>query len=120
LLVLELPPARPHSPCSSRLGVAEDVRVPADELPVDQPRDRLQVALAALLQEQREEVDLEEKVAEFVTEAAVVPGQDGVGDLVGLLDRVRHNRRRRLLPVPGAVPAKAPCQLLEVEERLRQ
>ena len=45
---------------------------------------------------------------------------DGLGDLVGLLDRVRHDRRRRLLAVPGTVDPQPLRQPLEPDHRVGQ
>ena len=75
--------------------------------------------MALLLQQQGEEVDLEEQVAELVEQLLGIARAGGVGDLVGLLDRVRHDRARRLLAIPGAVAAQPPRQLLQLDERLR-
>ena len=72
-----------------RLGLAEDVRVPADELGVHAARDRLEIAVALLFEQQGEEIDLEEQVAELVEQLRRLAGRRGVSDLVGLLDRVR-------------------------------
>ena len=94
--------------------------MPADELGVHGPRHLLEIALALLLQQQREEVDLEEQVAELVEQLGRVARLGGVRDLVGLLDGVRDDRPRRLLAVPGAVAAQAPRQLLQLFERLRE
>ena len=105
LLRLDLLPALPHPAGSVGLHVAEDVRVAADELGVHRPRHLLEVAVALLLQQQGEEVDLEEEVAELVEQLGRRSGLGRVGDLVGLLDRVRDDRPRRLLAVPGAVAA---------------
>jgi hypothetical protein len=44
----------------------------------------------------------------------------GVGQLVGLLDRVRDDAALVLLAVPGAVTAQAPGDRVELEQRLRQ
>ena len=104
----------------ARLDVTEHVRVPAHELRVDRARCLLEVALALLLEEQREEVDLEEEVAELVEQLVGPVGERRVRDLVRLLDRVRHDRPRRLLAVPGTVPAQAFRQLLQLEERVRE
>ena len=68
---------------------------------------------AALLEQQRQEVDLEEHVAELVEELRVVARVGGVGELVGLLDRVRDDRALVLLAVPGALAAQAAGQLVE-------
>ena len=56
-----------------------------------------------LLEQQRQEVDLEEQITELAAELGIVAGDRRVGDLVGLLERVRDDRQRRLLPIPGAV-----------------
>ncbi len=81
--------------------------VPADELLVDGPGYPLQVALAVLLEQEREEVHLEEQVAELVDHLRRIAAHGRVGNLVGLLDGVRDDRPRRLLAVPGAVAAQA-------------
>ncbi len=105
---------------SGRVGldVAEHVRVAAHELLVDQPRGLLEVAPAALLEQQREEVDLEEEIAELVEQLRVVVRERGVGDLVRLFDRVRDDRLHRLLAVPRTVAAEAASELVELGQRL--
>jgi hypothetical protein len=102
------------------LRVAEDVRMPPNELLVHAPRDVLEVPMALLRQEQGEKVDLEEEIAELVEQLAVVAGLGGVGDLVRLLDGVRDDRTCGLLAVPRALPAKPLGQRLELEQRLAQ
>jgi hypothetical protein len=64
------------------------------------------------------EDDLQQEVAELGAELAIVAGVDRLGDLVGLLDRLRLDRRVRLLAVPGAAAGTAQAvhdahQLLE-------
>ena len=49
--------------------------------------------------------DLEQQVAELVPERRHVARGDGVGDLVGLLDRVGGDRVEVLLEVPGTAAA---------------
>ena len=66
----------------------------------------LEVAVTGFLEQQREEVHLEEQVTELVGELRVVTGDRRVGDLVRLLQRVRHDRARSLLAVPRAVAAQ--------------
>ena len=85
---------------------------------MNQARGLREVALSLFLQEQGEEVDLEEQIAELVEELLVVAGERGICDLVGLLDRMRDDRARRLLAVPRAVAAQPLGQPLQVEERL--
>src|SRR5439155_2327234 len=79
-----------------------------------------QVARSSLLEQEREEVDLEEQVAELVEQLRVVAGERGIRDLVRLLDRVRDDGRRRLLPIPGAVAAQPLRQPLQLEKSRRR
>ena len=116
LLRLDLFPVLPDPARSARLDLAEDVRVPADELLLDPARDRLERASASLLQQQRQKVGLEEEIAKLVFELGVVAGEGRVRDLVGLFDRVRDDRAGRLLPIPGAIAPEALGQLLKIEE----
>jgi hypothetical protein len=120
VLALQLLPALAHAAGGTRLGVAEHVRMARDQLRVDTARDALEIPRSALLEEQREEVRLEEQVADLVEQLRVVVGKRRVGDLVGLLDRVRHDRARRLLAVPRAFAAQALGQLLELDQRIRE
>ena len=94
--------------------------MPPHELRVRELSHLLEVALSPLLEQQREEVDLEEQVTELVEQLRVVARQRGVGHLVGLLDRVRNDRARRLLAVPRALAPQPLGQLLQVYERLRE
>ena len=75
LLGLDLLPALAHAARGPHVGVAEDVRVPADELLVHFAGDRLEVALTPLLEQEREEVDLEEQVAELSVQLGVVAAE---------------------------------------------
>ncbi len=101
-----------------RRSVAEDMRMAADELVVSVPCDRLEVTAAALREQEREEERLIQQVAELVDELRVVVGHGSVRNLVGLLDRVRHDRSRRLLGIPRALAAQQGCELLQLGERL--
>ena len=73
------------------------------ELVVDSAGGLLEVALPLLFEQEREEVDLEEQVAELVEQLLGPVGERRVSDLVGLLDRVRDDRPRGLLAIPGTV-----------------
>ena len=108
---------RSTSPASSTSIVAEHVRVAADQLLAAVLGDLGERAAAALLEQQREEVDLEEHVAELVEQLGVVAGVRGGGQLVGLLDRVRHDRALVLLAVPRALHAQAAGELVEALNR---
>ena len=111
LLRLDLLPALADASRRPRLRVPEHVRVAPDELRVDGPGDGLEVALALLLEEEREEVDLEQEIAELVVERRGIARERRVGHLVRFLDRVRHDRAGGLLPVPRALGAQAEREL---------
>src|SRR5262249_43994565 len=81
-------------------------------------RDPRQVSRAPLLEQQRQEIDLEEKVAELVEQLFVVAGQSGIGDLIRLFDRVGDDALSRLLAIPRAVPEQLIRQLLQLKETL--
>ena len=102
------------------LDVAEDVRVAADQLLAAVLGDLAEVARAALLEQQRQEVDLEEDVAELVEQLGVVAALGGVGELVGLLDRVRDDRALVLLAVPRALDPQPARQLVEAPRAPRR
>ena len=74
LLGLDLLPPLADPAGRVRARVAEHVRMAANELGVHRAGDRLEVALALLLEQQREEVDLEEQVAELVEQLRRVAG----------------------------------------------
>ena len=94
------------------------MRVAADELLAAVLGDRAEIARAALLEQQRQEVDLKEDVAELVEQLRVVAGVRGVGELVGLLDGVRDDRALVLLAVPRAFAAQAAGERVEAGDRV--
>ncbi len=96
------------------------MRVAADQLLAHVVGHPGQVALAALLEQQRQEVDLEEDVAELVEELGVVARVGRVGQLVGLLDRVRDNRALVLVAVPRTVAAQPARDLVKPRQRGRE
>ena len=94
------------------------MRVATDQLLAAVLGHRGEVARAALLQQQREEVDLEEHVAELVEQLRVVATMRRVRQLVRLLERVRHDRALVLLAIPRALAPQPPRQLVEAHQRL--
>ena len=58
------------------------------------------------------------EIPDIVEQFRVVACEGGVGNLVGLLDRVRHDRLLRLRAVPRAVAAQALGQPLELDQRV--
>ena len=77
------------------------MRVAADQLLGHLLGDVAQRARSALLEQQREELDLEEDVPELIGELGVIAAVGRIGQLVGLLDGVGHDRALILLAVPG-------------------
>ena len=94
------------------------MRVAADQLLAHVLGDLGERPGAALLEQQRQEVDLEEHVAELVEQLGVVAAVRRVGQLVGLLERVRHDRALVLLAVPRALDAQLARQGIERRDRL--
>src|SRR5918999_3211235 len=88
----------------------------ADQLRGARLGDGADIALAPLLEQEREEDDLEEDVTELVEHRLGVAAPGGIGELVGLLDGVRDDRSRVLLAVPRALAAKPPRDLVEASE----
>ena len=72
----------------------------------------------ALLQQQRQEVHLEEHVAELVEQLRVVAVVRGLRQLVRLAHRVRDDRTLVLLAVPRALAPQLPGQLVETLNRV--
>ncbi len=103
-----------------RFRITEHVRMAPDQLLDRALGDLGQASRAALLEQQGQEVDLEQHVAELVDELAVVAAARGVGQLVGLLDRVRDDRALVLLAVPGALAAQPAGDLVEAAERVER
>jgi hypothetical protein len=118
LRALDLVPVAQDLAGALHLHRAEDVRVPADQLLAAVLGHLGERAGAALLEEQRQEVDLEEHVPELVQQLRVVAVVGGLGELVGLLDRVRHDRALVLLAVPGALAPQPARELVEAPQRL--
>jgi len=88
--------------------VAEDVGVAPDHLLADGLGHPVEVESAFLARHLAVEDHLQKQVAQFVAGRAPVATFDGLGDLVGFLDGVRHDGGEGLLDVPGAaVPGVA-------------
>jgi hypothetical protein len=89
--------------------------MPRNQLVMNRAGHARQVALALLLQQQREEEGLEEEVAELILELAGIAADRRIGDLIRFLDRVRNDRPNRLLAVPRTVTAEPLGQALKIE-----
>ena len=101
LLGLDSPPERLHRVRVEIAGVAEHVRVAADEFGGDRLDDAAEIEQSRLLGHAGVEDDLQQKVAEFLAKVLGLAALDRVGDLVGFLDRIGGDRGEGLLDVPG-------------------
>ena len=72
-------------------GIAEDVRMAPRQLVADRVHDVVESECALLARESRVEGDLEQEIAQLVTERSEVTALDRVRDFVGFLDRVRRD-----------------------------
>jgi hypothetical protein len=80
--------------------------------------DLLEAPGPALLEQKREEVDLEEDVAKLVQQLAVVAAVGSVRQLVGLFDRMGDDRALVLFSVPGTLLAQLTSDLVQLRQRL--
>ena len=83
-------------------SVAEHVGVTAQQLVRDVPGDTLEVKGTALLGQLAVEHHLEEQIAQLLFHLMVVPGFNGINQLVDLLDRMPAQGAMVLLAIPGA------------------
>ena len=102
LVRLDLLPVAVHVRRGPRHGIAEHVRVAADDLGRDRRLDVGQVEDAGLGGELGVEHDLEQQVAELAGQRRRGAGLERVVDLVGLLEQVLAQRWVGLLAVPRA------------------
>src|SRR5665647_2246922 len=95
--------------------IGEHVRVTTDQLVHDAAGHVVDPErhVSVLLRHPRVEEHLQQDVAELLCHVHAVPGLDGLDQLVGLLDEVRHERLVSLLRVPGA----AICRTQTVHHR---
>ena len=75
-----------------------------------------EVAGAAFLQQQRQEVHLEQDVAQLVEQLGVVASMGGVRQLVGLLDGVGNDRALVLLTIPRTLTSQAPGEGVQLRQ----
>ena len=77
----------------------------ADQLFGDRLDHVAEIERALLLRHAGVEHDLEQQVAQLVAQVGEIAAGDGVGDLVGFLERVGRDGREILLQVPRAAGA---------------
>ena len=105
--LLDRVPVAQHLVRGLGLDLAEHVGMAADQLLGAVLGDLGQVAGAALLEQQRQEVDLEQHVAELVEQLGVVAPMGRVGQLVGLLDACAGRSCARPARGPTGTPGAA-------------
>ena len=84
------------------MSLPEDVRMPADHLFVDGPADVVDIELASLLGDPAMKDDLQQEIAQLVTQRSRRRPIQSLQDLVTLLDQHRLEGFRCLLLIPRA------------------
>src|SRR5665647_1874290 len=115
LVRLDQLPAGRHVLGGLGVAIGEHVRVTTDQFVHDATGHVVDPErhVSVLLRHTRVEDHLQQDVAELLCHVHAVPGLDGLDQLVGLLDEVRHERLVSLLRVPGA----AICRTQPVHDR---
>jgi len=83
-------------------GLAEHMRMAPLHFVGDRLRDIVETKKTGFLSHAGMEHDLEQEIAELVFERRHVAALNGVGDLIGFLDRIGRDRREILFAVPRA------------------
>ena len=81
------------------------MRVAADEFFGDRLHHVSKIESALFLRHPRVEYDLQQKIAQFVTQIAEIAARDRVRHLVGLFERIGGDGREILLEIPRAAAA---------------
>ena len=88
------------------VGIGKNVRMPADQLGGDRLDHVGEIEGALLLRHPGMENDLQQKIAQFVLQPGQIVASDGIGDLVGFLERIGSNGAEILLEVPRAAASR--------------
>ena len=83
------------------------MRMAADQLGGDGLDHVAEIEGALFLGHAGVEDDLEQQIAQFVLEVGEIAARDGVGHLVGFLQRIGRDGAEVLLEVPGAAACRA-------------
>ena len=97
-------PAAANRLAVAGLVVPEDVGVTTDQFRADGPCDGIEVKTLLLPGDLGMQYHLQQQVPQFLLELAVVAVTDGIGDLVGFLEHVGHERGVGLFQIPWAAP----------------
>ena len=87
------------------LGIGKDMRMAAHQLGGDGFDHVAEIEGALFLGHAGVEGDLEQKVAQLVLEVVEIAARDGVGHLVGFLQRIGRDGAEGLFEVPGTAAA---------------
>ncbi|MNQ98607.1 hypothetical protein D3C85_1143070 [compost metagenome] len=103
----------------TQLRIGEHMGMAADQLLTHRGDDIGEIEQPLLLAQLCVEHHLEQQIAEFALQSFPIPGFDGIGHLVGLLQGVGHYGLEILLEIPGATPLRI-TQLSHDLEQLGQ
>ena len=101
------------------VDVAIDVRVPVYEFVAQGVGHVPEIKGALLLAQLRVEDHVQQQVAELLLDSLHVVIRDGIGQFVGLLDRIAAQRVEGLLPIPGAFAAQGVHHLQQAGRSLQ-
>ena len=96
--------------------VTEHMRMPADELLGDALHHVAEIEGALFLRHAGMENDLQQKIAELLAQIGKIAARDGVGNLVGLLQRIGRDGRKILRQIPGTAGLRRTQRRHDVEE----
>ena len=91
-----------------RLLIAEHMRVSPDQLLGDRLDDVTECESILLFRHAGVKNDLQQQIAQFLTEIGKIIALDRVGNLIGFLKRVRRNRREVLRQIPRTTGLRGP------------
>ncbi|MCY1242164.1 hypothetical protein D9M72_551090 [compost metagenome] len=92
------------------------MRMAADHLARHRFDDVAKGKVAGFLRHPGMEHHLQQQIAEFVAEVVHVAALDGIGNLIGFLDRVGFDRLEGLDDVPGATGFRLPERGHDIEQ----
>ena len=98
------------------MRVPEHVRMAADQLLGDGLDHVAEIEGALLLRHAGVKHHLQQEIAQFVAQIVEIVTDDGVGDLVGFLERVGRDGREILLQVPRTTGAGRAQRRHDLEE----
>ena len=96
--------------------IAKHMRMAADHLIGNRPRDVGEAKKPGLLRHPGVIDHLEQQIAEFIGQRQKIPPRDGIRNLIGFLDRVGGDGGKILHPIPRAADGRVPQGRHDVQQ----